>query len=363
MLTAFIKGGMAEMKKKQNGFTLIELICVLAIISITAAIAVPNITEYVERSQKNNCRAAMHGIVDDIRYKCISKRFENEDTINNAIKGIISSDSYNRAVYSESISEDGHFKNSCSASEVCPNGGLYRFDWETAEGSGPESIILKFTYCCSCNKDKKNEEKIINVQLKEPYVIEYYDYLKSIAQIVYGYAQTEVKTQMDIGKTPSEITENCCGRLQADKESYIYRDGNSTDGIKIESLSSVAYVIEYDDLFDGTDDNIIWGMTVNKSGKIEWMCFHSRYKDIKGVLYDHYIVIKNGEIITTKNDYYNLKNMMDKESTPPIEGTLGSSSYKAEWTDQGGIEIGQQGERDSSQVSWSQYDSNWYLQD
>ena len=353
---------MAEMKRKQNGFTLIELICVLAIISITAAIAVPDIAGYIEHSKKNSCKAVMQGIVDDIRYKCISKRFENEDTLNDQIEYIISYASYNNAVYSESITEDGHLKNSCSDDEICPNGGVYTFNWDITKGISSESIILRFTYNCSCNKDNKTEEKIINVQLKEPYVMEYYDYLKSIAQIVYETAQAQVKTQMNMGKTPSEITENCCGRLQADKQSYIYRDRNSTDGIKIESLSSVADVIEHDDLFDGTDDNIIWGMTVNKSGEIEWMCFHSRYKDINGVLYDHYIVITDGEIITTKNDYYNLKNMRDKEFTPPIQGTLGSSSYKAEWADEDGIEIGQQGERDSSQIRWSLHDSNWCIQ-
>ena len=44
------------MKRKQNGFTLIELICVLAIISITAAIAVPDIAGYIEHSKKNSCK-------------------------------------------------------------------------------------------------------------------------------------------------------------------------------------------------------------------------------------------------------------------------------------------------------------------
>lgn len=55
-----------NLKKKKKGFTLIELMAVIAIIAILAAVLVPTVTGYINRSKKTaiitECRTVMNAI-------------------------------------------------------------------------------------------------------------------------------------------------------------------------------------------------------------------------------------------------------------------------------------------------------------
>ena len=49
---------MKHSKSKKNGFTLVELIVVLTILAILAALLIPALTEYIEKAKKkqSHCR-------------------------------------------------------------------------------------------------------------------------------------------------------------------------------------------------------------------------------------------------------------------------------------------------------------------
>ena len=47
------------MNKKNQGFTLVEIMIVVAIIAILAAVAIPNFIKYRDESQKNTCISNM----------------------------------------------------------------------------------------------------------------------------------------------------------------------------------------------------------------------------------------------------------------------------------------------------------------
>ncbi len=92
-----------EPGKKQSGFTLIELMIVVAIIGIIAAIAYPSYTDYVDRARRSDAQGALMGL---------AAAMERHYATNNSYQGAASggADTGAPAIYPDEVPLDGNNK-------------------------------------------------------------------------------------------------------------------------------------------------------------------------------------------------------------------------------------------------------------
>ncbi len=68
-----------KMNRKQDGFTLVELIVVLVILSVVSAIAVPSVLGYIDDGKAKECKSRLNALAADIATAKLSYEVDGED--------------------------------------------------------------------------------------------------------------------------------------------------------------------------------------------------------------------------------------------------------------------------------------------
>ena len=123
------------MKKSAKGFTLIEVMVVLVILSIVITIGAANFTGYVEKAQLNSCLSERQMLENVAVTEC---------KINPQLKAIVTADS---SAFFKYVKDGEEFRtNNC----IC--GGVYSAYIDTATVDGKEQKTIKIS--CSFHSDK-----------------------------------------------------------------------------------------------------------------------------------------------------------------------------------------------------------------
>ena len=96
------------MKKNNYGFTLVELLITVAILSIIAAIAIPNYQNTVRRSNRADAKAALNTLANELA------RYRAADS-NRSYTTDMAEFSLSSAVSTAATSESGHYSVAISA--------------------------------------------------------------------------------------------------------------------------------------------------------------------------------------------------------------------------------------------------------
>lgn len=67
-----------ENKKSNKGFSLVELIVVIAIMAVLVAVLAPQFTKYIDRSRQSNDATTVSGIVTAVQVGIVDSQYESE---------------------------------------------------------------------------------------------------------------------------------------------------------------------------------------------------------------------------------------------------------------------------------------------
>ena len=88
----YIFGEVREMKRNRKGFSLVELIVVLVIMAIIAALCAPNISAYVQAAKVQNYQTVANNLADELQTQLPQSRYWNWDEVQRNAHGILCAD-------------------------------------------------------------------------------------------------------------------------------------------------------------------------------------------------------------------------------------------------------------------------------
>lgn len=318
------------MKKIRKGFTLVEVICVLTIIAIIAAIAVPNISGYIEKSKINNCRSIMTDFVNDLEYKIVSKRYYDINELNDELVGYVKNSS---AVEPEIESKETDNSRTTSVkAKICPNDGTYELSWTISPNidskSGETDIYTAKVNVseCVCKCVGTGENAVVHTG---------HEFTAALVASEY----------IDSGKTQEQKYEEIINIIIKDVEKSEAGAGDLAGIVNEVEGKNPGYEIA--------------GLTTTLDKKVEWISVY--YHDTFSAEESKYkfLTRSEGKLIVkdlTEEEFNN------KSNWPSAEGTCGSAVYKEGWN--ATCYVGGLNNRDANnqEIGWIQRDGNWYVQ-
>lgn len=149
------------MSANRSAFTIAELLCVLTIMGITAAVAVPGLTAYTDHYYQSVCEERLEKAVSQIRSSCVKDRMEREtELVSDIVTEAAEDVSENGRELSAEADETGGF---LECDDICPVGDNCRFSWKIVPQDGEEPEYADVTVTASCEEHKLNVSETFRV--------------------------------------------------------------------------------------------------------------------------------------------------------------------------------------------------------
>jgi prepilin-type N-terminal cleavage/methylation domain-containing protein len=127
------------MLNKKEGFTLVELMVVIVIIGIIAAIAIPNYMKIINRAKEAEVKANMHTTQLDVEYYCIDSPILSYPSSIDDIAGELPSNMRNPFDPTGTVVQD---EGSADAEGVVEYATEPPNDFYTITGLGKDAVLL-----------------------------------------------------------------------------------------------------------------------------------------------------------------------------------------------------------------------------
>ncbi len=152
------------MKRRSKGFSLVELIVVLTIMAIVAAVCTPSISSYVHAAKVQNYQTALNNLIDEVQTQLPQNRYWNWEEVQKNAEAILRSEA-GRGVTYDATENEFIVTNASSDSNA-----VFRIKMTYHEDADGTSQLVTLEGSCDGYSTVKTEASNCTVTLKANYM-------------------------------------------------------------------------------------------------------------------------------------------------------------------------------------------------